>query len=60
MLTWVIYDISNDKIRKKISDLCLNKGLKRVQKSVFLGKINKNQREEIALFCKEKMNKEND
>ena len=39
MLVWIIYDISSDKTRNKISKLCLKKGLSRVQKSVFLGNI---------------------
>ena len=38
MLTWVIYDISKDKTRTKIAWRCLDFGLYRVQKSVFLGK----------------------
>lgn len=39
MLVWVIYDICNDKRRRKIINYCMDSGLYRVQKSVFLGNI---------------------
>jgi CRISPR-associated protein Cas2 len=60
MLTWVIYDISKDKTRTKIAKRCLNFGLYRVQKSVFLGDIASNRIEEIVLFSTELMNLETD
>lgn len=41
MYTWIIYDIRKNKIRLKISKLCKQLGLRRVQKSVFLGKAKK-------------------
>ena len=50
-MVWVIYDIAEDKIRNKIAKICLNKGLYRVQKSVFLGTLNANQRDSLALEC---------
>lgn len=53
MLTWVIYDISENKIRNKIIKLCKNYGLYRVQKSVFLGDINKNDIDSLALESEE-------
>ncbi len=40
MKTLVLYDISSDKERKKIADLCLDYGLERNQKSVYLGELN--------------------
>lgn len=33
------YDISNDKVRKKVFDYLLSKGFLRIQNSVFLGEI---------------------
>ena len=39
MPTYVIYDIVTDRIRKKIADVCLDYGLKRIQYSSFLGNI---------------------
>jgi CRISPR-associated protein Cas2 len=53
MLVWVVYDITENKIRKKISDSCKDYGLYRVQKSVFLGELNANKRESLALQCEE-------
>lgn len=41
MYTWIMYDISNDKARRKVAKLCLQLGLQRVQRSVFLGKVKK-------------------
>ena len=37
MLYWVMYDISNDKNRRKVVKACKDKGLSRVQKSINLG-----------------------
>ena len=48
-LVWVIYDIADDKVRNKVAKLCKNKGLYRVQKSVFLGTLNANQRDSLSL-----------
>ena len=50
-MVWVVYDIVEDKVRNKVAKICLNKGLYRVQKSVFLGTLNKNQRDSLALEC---------
>lgn len=53
MLVWVVYDIVENRIRKKVSDSCKNIGLYRVQKSVFLGELNANKRDSLALQCEE-------
>src|SRR5713226_4232816 len=55
MLTFVVYDISKDRTRTKIAKRCLDFGLYRVQKSVFLGDIEGNRVEEILLFSRELM-----
>lgn len=39
MYAWVIYDIHKNKVRTRIARRCKYYGLKRVQKSVFLGKL---------------------
>lgn len=49
MLTWVVYDITENKIRTRIAKLCKGYGLYRVQKSVFLGDLNNNQLDSLAL-----------
>lgn len=53
MLYWVIYDISDDKIRNRVVSKCKNYGLDRVQKSAFLGNLTKNKAEMLALDVKE-------
>jgi CRISPR-associated protein Cas2 len=53
MLTWVIYDVTKDRTRTKIAKRCLDFGLYRVQKSVFLGDLAPNRVEEVVLFSKE-------
>ncbi|AKB77335.1 CRISPR-associated protein Cas2 [Methanosarcina horonobensis HB-1 = JCM 15518] len=60
MLVWVIYDITENRIRQKVSDCCKNYGLYRVQKSVFLGDLNSNDRDSLALECEELIDTEHD
>ena len=60
MLTWVVYDISDDRTRTKVAKRCLDFGLYRVQKSVFLGDVPPNRVEEIILFSEELLNLKTD
>jgi CRISPR-associated protein Cas2 len=60
MLTWVVYDISNDRTRTKVARRCLDFGLYRVQKSVFLGDIDPLRIDEIELFSRELMDMNTD
>ena len=48
--TVVLYDISHDRARSKVSDACLNFGLTRFQFSAFEGGMSRNRREELALL----------
>ncbi|MDD3807781.1 MAG: CRISPR-associated endonuclease Cas2 [Candidatus Marinimicrobia bacterium] len=59
-LTWVIYDISKNKARRKIVKATEEAGLYRVQKSVFLGSINRASLDEMILKVKEWLNEETD
>jgi CRISPR-associated protein Cas2 len=45
----LIYDIENDRLRTRASEICLNYGLDRIQFSAFFGKLNRNRRQELAL-----------
>ncbi len=45
----LIYDIEDDKLRARVSDIWLNYGLARIQFSAFFGKLNRNKRQELAL-----------
>lgn len=60
MLVWVIYDITENRARQKVSDHCKNYGLYRVQKSVFLGDLNSNDRDSLGIECEELINTDRD
>ena len=60
MLVWVIYDITDNGIRHKVSGRCKNYGLYRVQMSVFLGDLNSNDRNSLAIECEELIDTERD
>jgi len=60
LLVWVIYDITENRVRQKISDRCKNYGLYRVQKSVFLGDLNSNDRDSLGIECEELINTDSD
>jgi len=60
MLTWFIYDISDDKTRKRLSDKAQELGLYRVQMSVFLGDVDINSADELAIFSEDEIDVSND
>lgn len=60
IMLWVIYDISDDKARNRVAKACKGKGLYRVQKSAFLGTLNRNQLDELKIMCEDLINKEAD
>jgi CRISPR-associated protein Cas2 len=49
MTTLVLYDITHDGTRTKVSEKCLDYGLTRFQYSAFQGPLTRNRREELAL-----------
>ena len=51
VLVWLVYDIVDDKARTKVANACKRYGLIRVQKSVFLGKIESNRFDELGEKC---------
>ncbi|HQO75295.1 MAG TPA: CRISPR-associated endonuclease Cas2 [Candidatus Saccharicenans sp.] len=59
-LVWVIYDIVDNKTRSKIAQACKNKGLYRVQKSAFLGTLNRNQLDELKTIFQDLISKDKD
>ncbi|MEO0010050.1 MAG: CRISPR-associated endonuclease Cas2 [candidate division WOR-3 bacterium] len=59
-LVWVVYDISQNRTRGLIARACKNKGLYRVQKSAFLGKLNRTQIEELRVICEDIIDPETD
>jgi CRISPR-associated protein Cas2 len=49
MVTLVIYDIPDDRIRQRAATACLDAGLARIQYSAFIGALNTNRRRELYL-----------
>lgn len=49
----IVYDISEDKVRAKVADACLDYGLDRLQYSVFEGSLSRNHQEELMLLVDE-------
>ena len=45
----LLYDSENDRIRTRVSEICLDYGLQRIQFSAFFGKLNRNRRQELSL-----------
>ncbi|NBG87365.1 CRISPR-associated endonuclease Cas2 [Isachenkonia alkalipeptolytica] len=60
MLVWVIYDIVEDKTRNQIAKQCKNNGLYRVQKSVFLGDVDRNDLDDLKLIIEDMIDEEED
>ncbi len=60
VLVWLIYDIVEDKQRIKVAKECKKSGLIRVQKSVFLGKLESNRFDELSEKCLDLIDEETD
>ena len=52
MMTWLIYDITDDRKRREIIKIAQKYGLYRVQKSVFLGNIEKDKLDKVIVESK--------
>ena len=60
MICWLLYDIQKDKPRSKVAKICKQSGLYRVQKSVFLGSLEDNERDTLHLRVDELIDEETD
>lgn len=60
ILTWIIYDIVDNKNRNKVAKACKKAGLIRVQKSVFLGRLESNRFDELGEQCRALINEDED
>ncbi len=60
MICWVLYDIKKDKPRSKVAKICKQSGLYRVQKSVFLGSVEANEKDTLELAVEELIDPETD
>lgn len=54
----LIYDIEDDRVRTRTSEICLDYGLERIQFSAFFGKLNRNRRQELALRLQRELGSE--
>ena len=60
VLTWIIYDIVENKPRTRLAKICKQFGLQRVQKSVFLGKLESNRFDELTQQCRDLIDEKQD
>lgn len=60
MICWVLYDIKNNRPRSKVAKLCKLHGLYRVQKSVFLGSLEDNEKDTLELAVNECIDEDTD
>lgn len=60
MICWVLYDIKKNKPREKVAKKCKLAGLYRVQKSVFLGTLEDNEKDTLQLEVSELIDEETD
>jgi len=60
VLTWIVYDIVENKTRTKVAKVCKKAGLIRVQKSVFLGRLEWNRFDELGEQCRSIINEDTD
>ena len=60
MLTWVLYDIGNNKVRTNVAKFCKQSGIYRVQKSVFLGDLNRARVKELRCKIEDIINEKRD
>lgn len=55
MVVWIMYDITDNKVRAKVANICLDYGLTRFQKSVFCGETDSKTLEKIRTRIQEKI-----
>ncbi len=60
ILAWIMYDIAENKSRNKVAKTCKKYGLTRVQKSIFLGRLDINRFDELAEQCLDFMDEDTD
>ncbi len=60
MIVWVMYDITDDKVRGRVAKACKQSGLYRVQKSVFLGSLENSEKDSLGLQIEDLIDEEVD
>ena len=57
MMCLLVYDITHDGTRNKVSEACLDYGLERIQFSAFLGDLSRTHQEELFRKVRKKLGK---
>lgn len=60
VLVWIVYDIVENNTRTKVAKACKQFGLQRVQKSIFLGKLESSRFDELHEKCRSLINEDKD
>ncbi|BBO82137.1 CRISPR-associated endonuclease Cas2 [Desulfosarcina ovata] len=60
VLVWIVYDIVEDGVRNRVAKQCKKFGLQRVQKSVFLGRLENNRFDELGEICRDMIDEDTD
>ncbi|WP_457551822.1 CRISPR-associated endonuclease Cas2 [Desulfobacula sp.] len=60
ILAWIMYDIVSNKTRNRVSKKCKKYGMTRVQKSIFLGRLDMNRFDELTEICLDEIDEETD
>jgi CRISPR-associated protein Cas2 len=60
ILAWIMYDIVSNKTRNRVAKKCKKYGMTRVQKSIFLGKLDINRFDELTEICLDEIDEETD
>lgn len=60
MITWVLYDIQNDRARNRVAKICKQAGLYRVQYSCFLGTLDEHELDTLGLQIEPEINPDAD
>jgi CRISPR-associated protein Cas2 len=59
VITYVFYDIEDDRVRQRAAHVCKDFGLERTQFSGFLGYLSRNKREEMGIRLKDVLGEKN-
>jgi CRISPR-associated protein Cas2 len=59
MFLWLVYDITDNSLRNRVSEKCLDFGLYRFQKSVFFGELEQEKMNELAEEIEQVLDNEN-
>ena len=59
LLTYVVYDLEDDRVRGRVASACKDYGLERIQYSAFRGSLDTSRRNELATRLADTLGREN-